>query len=71
MYGNLADSEGKGYNLGLADPDNVGGFALSYYWSSSQTDSSFAWFQNFGSGIPSANVNKSTTTFIVRAVRAF
>ena len=47
----------------------VGGFAIQWYWSSSEDISSHAWNQYFGNGSQS-NINKSNTRY-VRAVRAF
>ena len=50
----------------------AGGFALNYYWSSTEFDFvkyDFAWFQNFVNG-SQLNFLK-TNTFYVRAIRAF
>jgi hypothetical protein len=47
----------------------VGGFASTYYWSSSELDLTSAWNQHFVYGYQN-NFNKSTTLY-VRAVRAF
>ena len=51
--------------------EGVSGFTAfgSYYWSSTENDSSFAWIQGFGNGGQSLN-NKNDPTN-VRAVRAF
>jgi hypothetical protein len=62
MYQNI----GQGNALGLG---NVGGFDDSYYWSSSETDSTNAWRQDFFLG-NQFNGNK-TGSYTVRAVRAF
>jgi hypothetical protein len=62
MYENI----GQGNSLGLG---NVGGFASSYYWSSTEFDNFIAWFQNFGNG-NQYNYGKYNTDY-VRAVRAF
>ena len=62
MYRNI----GQGNALGLG---NVGGFANSYYWSSTEFGNLSAWEQNFNVG-----VQYSSTKFnydYVRAVRAF
>jgi hypothetical protein len=70
MWTNLADSDGDSSNSGPADPNNVGGFASDYYWSSSQTYSPSAWAQGFDDGYQYANGSKNVT-LRVRAVRAF
>jgi len=44
-------------------------FAYAYYWSSTELDSSYAWFQNFFNG-SQYGINKDYPTN-VRAVRAF
>jgi hypothetical protein len=62
MYLNI----GQGNVLGLG---NVGGFANYYYWSSTEGAPNNAWVQGFYDGYQ-YNTNKSTT-YIVRAVRAF
>ena len=63
MYENI----GQGNALGLG---NVGGFASDNYWSSTEFDNFFAWFQNFISGIQNY-FSKDYFDFYVRAVRAF
>jgi hypothetical protein len=70
MWMNLADSDGDGANSGVSDPGNLGGFASSSYWSSSQYGSNFAWAQLFGGGNQLKGPSKSFT-YRVRAVRAF
>jgi hypothetical protein len=62
MYQNI----GQGNTLGLG---NVGNFANNYYWSSTEYDSSGAWYQVFDSG--SQDYYFKGLTFYVRAVRAF
>lgn len=47
----------------------VGGFANTYYWSSTELDGGFAWFQYFGNG-NQFNYDKVIIHF-VRSVRAF
>ena len=47
----------------------VGGFASSFYWSSTETNSTNAWLQNFTIG--SQNYYYKYFTYRVRAVRAF
>ena len=63
MYINI----GQGNALGLG---NIGGFVNAYYWSSTESDVSFAWEQNFGNGGQDVN-DMLTTNDSVRAVRAF
>ena len=62
MYLNI----GQGNALGLG---NIGGFANSYYWSSTEYGNGSAWRQNFTNGIQ--GTNGKSTNYIVRAVRAF
>ena len=63
MYLNI----GQGNALGLG---NIGGFANSYYWSSTVFGSgAVAWVQGFSNGFQGTS-NKSSN-FFVRAVRAF
>jgi hypothetical protein len=57
---------GQGNVLGLG---NVGGFANSYYWSSTENDYYNAWYQHFGNG--GQWYYYKNWTFYVRAVRAF
>ena len=59
MYGNKDDLEAVD---GFTDFEN-------FYWSSTEDDSNFAWFQNFSSGDQGANSKSYTDN--VRAVRAF
>ena len=47
----------------------VGGFAADYYWSSSEYNAYFAWYQNFFNGNQDGS-NKGST-YYVRPVRAF
>ena len=69
MWKNLADSDGNGENTGLSDPYNLGGFATANYWSSSESNSDFAWIQSFANGIY-FDIRKDGG-LNVRAVRAF
>ena len=48
----------------------VGGFANSFYWSSTEYDSDGAWGQYFGNGAQ-GYLNKYNPNFQVRAVRTF
>jgi hypothetical protein len=57
MYNNLLEA-------------GVGGFASSYYWSSTEHVSLSAWLQDFNYGTQSLS-NKDSTNIRVRAVRAF
>ena len=47
----------------------IGGFASTYYWSSSECDNGYAWLQFFSNGYQNY-VNKFSDVY-VRAVRAF
>ena len=62
MYENI----GQGNALGLG---NVGGFANSNYWSSTEYGYYVSWFQIFNNG--NQNNSNKNNTFYVRAVRAF
>jgi len=62
MYLNI----GQGNALGLG---NIGGFAINYYWSSTEFDANYAWNQNFSNG---GQYNYGKNGYgNVRAVRAF
>ena len=63
MYQNIGQGQG---NPSLF---NVGGFAYSYYWSSTEYDTFTAWEMNFGGG-NMYHASKNATLY-VRAVRAF
>ena len=56
-------------NVLYENKDEIGGFAGSYYWSSTESDSSRAWGQAFGFGAQFFYF-KSNVAY-VRAVRAF
>jgi hypothetical protein len=76
MWLKLADSDGDGRNKGLADPNNLGGFTVNSYWSSSEVGGNIAWVQAFLSGSQiGGNKNKIESgmghKYRVRAVRAF
>ena len=60
MYENI----GQGNILG-----NVGGFANSAYWSSTEFDFNYAWLQDFNIGFQYGNLKDFNN--YVRAVRAF
>ena len=62
MYLNI----GQGNALGLG---NIGGFANSVYWSSTESDNGSAWDQYFGNGDQYDDFKGGN--FNVRAVRAF
>ena len=49
----------------------VGGFALGFYWSSSEGGANDAWAQAFGPGTQYANSKTATAMSYVRPVRAF
>jgi hypothetical protein len=54
--------------MAYLNQDIVGGFADAYYWSSSENNSSYAWYQHFSNG-GQYSTNKNDTSFRVRAVR--
>ena len=62
MYENI----GQGNALGLG---NVGGFAITYYWSSTEVDVTNAWRQGFNAG--NQYSSNKLINYYVRAVRAF
>ena len=70
MWTNLADSDGDGVNNGVTDPNNIGGFAIFTYWSSTEIDNLSAWNQGFNHGYQYGFLYKVNYTN-VRAVRAF
>ncbi len=49
--------------------NGTGGFADMEYWSSSESDEAYAWYQDFKDG--AADSNTKTNRLRVRAVRAF
>jgi hypothetical protein len=70
MWITLADSDGNGDNTGPSDPNNLGGFAVGYYWSSTEYDINFVWGQGFGMG-QQDHFGYKYSAGSVRAVRAF
>jgi hypothetical protein len=56
-------------NILYNNKDKIGGFANSYYWSSTESGSFFAYYQYFVSGIQTYNFKDSA--YYVRAIRAF
>jgi hypothetical protein len=72
-----ASAYGSGWRLPTKDELNllykqkkiVGGFSSSYYWSSTELDSGFPWFQSFDNG-DQHNRNIKDYPFSVRSVRA-
>jgi len=57
-------------NIGQgSSTDNIGNFAIGYYWSSTEVDNSNAWRQYFGIGYQ--NYGGKDGPYSVRAVRAF
>ena len=56
-------------NLLYAQKSVVGGFAGGAYWSSTESLSNYAWFQDFNVGVQ-VNVDK-VNAYYVRAIRAF
>ena len=69
MWENLADSDGNNSNSGPSDPNNIGGFEVTFYWSSSEFSVFFAWRQYFVDGDQVINSKDYVTR--VRAIRAF
>ena len=69
MWINLADSDGDGENYGVTDPNNLGGFAYNFYWSSTEGVNYGALFQSFSSGGQTDSYKYDINN--VRAVRAF
>ncbi len=55
-------------NMLYKNRKEIGSFALNYYWSSTEFDGNFAWFQNFTNGLQ-FNYDKLNPIY-VRAVRA-
>ena len=70
VWQNLADSDGNGVNTGQSDPNNIGGFVNSYYWSSTESDNNNAWIQSFINGSWGGG-NSKASSHKVRAIRAF
>jgi hypothetical protein len=70
MWVNLADTDGGGDNSGVGDLGHPGGFAIGYYWSSSQYSSYDAWGQGFDFG-SQLDYGSKGGALRVRAVRAF
>ena len=56
-------------NILYENKDKIGGFAYTYYWSSSESNAYNAWYFSFNNG--SAYTNDKNNTLYVRAVRAF
>jgi len=56
-------------NVLYQNKDAIGGFASSYYWSSTETGTNGAWQQSFNSG--NQGSTNEIATYYVRAVRAF
>ena len=76
MWLKLADSDGDGNNKGPTDPNNLGGFTVNNYWSSSEVGGNVAWVQTFFSGNQIGSIKNYKNTdkdkkHRVRAIRAF
>jgi hypothetical protein len=59
----------KELNLLYINKDVVGGFAADFYWSSSEYDNNYAWYQHFSNGYQ--YYSNKPFTFYVRCVRDF
>jgi len=55
-------------NMFYENKQEIGGFAINYYWSSTENDFNLAWFQDFLDGYQ-ANLTKGANG-LVRSVRA-
>ena len=74
MWLNLADPDGNGRNSGPDDSNNLAGFGVESYWSSSEVAKSMAWVQSFFTGKQlggNKNANHKDKKYRVRAIRAF
>ena len=74
MWENLADTAGDNNTAGPSAPDNIGGFANGYYWSSTEINNDVAWRQPFYNGFQDfiiKSYNGKNGNYRVRAVRAF
>jgi formylglycine-generating enzyme required for sulfatase activity len=56
-------------NILYHNKDKIGGFADGYYWSSTEFDNNYAWYQNFYNGFQ--DYFYKNVTMYVRAIRAF
>jgi hypothetical protein len=56
-------------NILYLNKDKIGGFANSFYWSSTEVDNNYAWFQNFSNGDQGTNSKGHASS--VRHVRDF
>jgi hypothetical protein len=56
-------------NLMYTNRGDIGGFATDAYWSSSESNADYAWYQNFANG--AQGNNGKSVTYYVRPVRAF
>jgi hypothetical protein len=76
MWTNLAVSDGDFNNTGPWDPNNLGGFSRTYYWSSTesntggQSSNDYTWSQNFAN-VGNHNFSAKYYALSVRSVRAF
>ena len=59
------------YHTSTLDGGPVGGFASTQYWSSSQSDTTYAWYFAFGTGQNYSNATKSDSSLKVRPIRSF
>jgi hypothetical protein len=56
-------------NVMYKNKDRIGRFAYNYYWSSTEYDFNYAWYQDFDGG--SQPSNYKFNTYHVRAIRDF
>ena len=75
----VAENHGPGWRLPTKhelsllylQKDVVGGFAVDYYWSSTELDAATAWAQSFDGGVHQDYGSKGLPDLSVRAVRGF
>ena len=58
-------------NILYLNREAIGGFSFVYYWSSTESDSTTAFYLYFGGGGTSNAIKSTSSNFHVRAIRAF